>query len=52
MLFVTLHGGRPERDPHKNNIHAYDKDGNRITSSVLDDNEGVILNELQGYRSW
>ena len=48
MLFVTLHGGKPERDPHKNNVHAYDKDGNRITSSVLDDNEAVILNELRG----
>jgi len=48
MLFVTLHGGKPESDPHKNNVHAYDKDGNRITSSVLDDREDVILNELRG----
>jgi len=48
MLFVTLHGGKPEKDPHKNNIHAYDKDGNRITSSVLDEHENVILNELRG----
>lgn len=48
MLFVTLHGGKPERNPHKNNIHAYDKDGNRITSSVLGDSEGVILDELRG----
>src|SRR5258706_553381 len=47
MLFVTLHGGKPERDPHKNNVHAYDKDGNRITSSVLDESEDVILNELR-----
>src|SRR6267142_300942 len=48
MLFVTLHGGKPERDPHKNNVHAYDKDGNRITSSVLDESEDVTLNELRG----
>ena len=48
MLFVTLHGGKPERDPHKNNVHAYDKDGTRITSSVLDESEDVILNELRG----
>jgi hypothetical protein len=48
MLFVTLHGGKPETDPHKNNVHAYDKDGNRITSTVLDDSDGVILNELRG----
>ena len=48
MLFVTLHGGNPERDPHKNNVHAYDKDGNKITSSVLDETDGVILNELRG----
>jgi hypothetical protein len=48
MLFVTLHGGKPERDPHKNNVHAYDRDGNKITSSVLDESEGVILNELRG----
>jgi len=48
MLFVTLHGGKPEKDPHKNNVHAYDKDGNRLTSSVLGDSEGVVLNELRG----
>lgn len=48
MLFVTLHGGKPEKDRHKNNVHAHDKDGNRITSSVLDESEGVILNELRG----
>jgi hypothetical protein len=48
MLFVTLHGGNPERDPHKNNVHAYDKDGNKITSSVLDETDGVILDELRG----
>jgi hypothetical protein len=48
MLFVTFHGGQPEKDPHKNNIQAYDKDGNKITSSVLDETEGVTLNELRG----
>ncbi len=48
MLFVTLHGGKPERNPHRNNVHAYDKEGNMITSCVLDDREGVILNELRG----
>jgi hypothetical protein len=48
MLFVTLHGGKPERNPHKNNVHAYDKEGKRITSCVLADSEGVILNELRG----
>lgn len=37
MLFVTLHGGKPQTDPHKNNVHAHDKDGKRITSSVLGD---------------
>ena len=48
MLFVTLHGGHPEDNPHKNNVHAYDKSGDKITPSVLDDIEGVILNELRG----
>jgi hypothetical protein len=48
MLFVTLHGGNPENDPRKNNVHAYDKEGNKITSSVLDDSENVTLDELRG----
>jgi hypothetical protein len=48
MLFVTLHGGKPERDLHKNNVHAYDKEGSRITPSVLDESEGVVLDELRG----
>jgi hypothetical protein len=48
MLFVTFHGGKPEKNPHKNNVHAYDKDGKQITASVLDDTEGVILDELRG----
>lgn len=48
MLFVTLHGGKPGGDPRRNNVHAYDKDGNRITSSVLDESADVILTELRG----
>ena len=48
MLFVTLHGGKAGEDPHKYDVHAYDKDGNRITSSVLDKSEDVNLNELRG----
>lgn len=48
MLFVTLHGGKPERNPHKNNVHAYDKEGNLIASSVLEESEGVLLDELRG----
>jgi hypothetical protein len=47
MLFVTFHGGKPEKNPHKNNVHAYDKDGNLISPSVLDDTERVILDELR-----
>jgi hypothetical protein len=48
MLFVTLHGGKPERNPHKNNVHAYDKHGNMITPSVLEHNDRVMLDELRG----
>src|SRR5215469_3718919 len=48
MLFVTLHGGKPEKNPHKNNVHAYDGDGKQITSSVLEDSQGVPLDELRG----
>jgi len=48
MLFVTLHGGKPEKNPHKNNVHAYDKDGNEIASKVLDQGAGVTLDELRG----
>jgi hypothetical protein len=48
MLLVTLHGGKPEKDPHKNNVHAYDKEGNKITSSLLDTRDDLILNELRG----
>ena len=48
MLFVTLHGGKPQTDPHKNNVHAYDKDGKSITSSVLGDSGEILLDELRG----
>jgi DNA-binding beta-propeller fold protein YncE len=48
MLFVTLHGGKPQKSPHKNNVHAYDKDGKKVTHRVLDDTESVILDELRG----
>jgi len=48
MLLVTLHGGKPQKNPHRNNVHAYDKDGNRLSSGVLDDAEGVLLDELRG----
>src|ERR1700733_11054388 len=48
MLFVTLHGGKSGKKPLNNNVHAYDKDGQKITPSVLEDTEGVILDELRG----
>ena len=49
MLFVTLHGGKPQSDPHKNNVHAYHKDGTRICTSVLlDSGGGLTLDELRG----
>ena len=48
MLFVTLHGGKPGAHPHKNNVHAYDKEGKLVTPSVLEDTDGVILDELRG----
>jgi hypothetical protein len=47
MLFVTLHGGKPGKHAHKNNVHAHDNDGKRITPSVLDDAADVILDELR-----
>jgi hypothetical protein len=50
MLFVTLHGGKPEKNPHKNNVHAYDKAGKKITPSVLEDTAGVLLDELRGFQ--
>jgi hypothetical protein len=51
MLLVTLHGGKPDKNPHRNNVHAYDKDGNRLSSAVLDDADGVLLDELRGIYS-
>jgi len=50
MLLVTLHGGKPGAHPHRNNVHAYDKDGNLMSPSVLDDTDGVILDELRSIR--
>lgn len=50
MLFVTLHGGKPQQNPHKNNVHAYDKTGKKLTSSVLKDKLGVLLDELRAIR--
>jgi hypothetical protein len=48
MLFVTFHGGKPGKHPLRNNVHAYDKNGALITRSVLDDKDGIVLNELRG----
>jgi hypothetical protein len=48
MLFVTFHGGDPDKHPLRNNVHAYDKDGELLSKSILDDTDGVILNELRG----
>lgn len=48
MLFVTLHGGKPGTHPLKNNVHAYDKEGKKVTSNVLEDAAGVTLDELRG----
>jgi hypothetical protein len=52
MLFVTLHGGKPEKNPHKNNVHAYEKDGEKITPRVLEQPGGVILDELRGIHTF
>ncbi|HVI77222.1 MAG TPA: hypothetical protein VM715_03490 [Candidatus Acidoferrum sp.] len=48
MLLVTLHGGKPDKNPHKNNVHAYDKDGKKLSSTILDHTEGVLTDELRG----
>ncbi len=48
MLFVTFHGGKPGKHPLRNNVHAYDKDGKLISRSVLDDKDGITLDELRG----
>jgi hypothetical protein len=47
MLFVTLHGGKPGIDSKTNNVYAY-KEGKRLTSSVLDNKPGIVLDELRG----
>lgn len=47
MLFVTLHGGKPGKHPLKNNVHAYDKNGKKITAGVLEESEDVMLDELR-----
>lgn len=48
MLLVTFHGGKPEKNPHKNNVHAYDKQGKLLANSVLAESGGVTLDELRG----
>jgi len=48
MLFVTFHGGHPGKHPHRNNVHAYDKEGRLITPAVLEQPGGVLLDELRG----
>ena len=47
MLLVTFHGGKPEKNPHKNNVQAFDKDGTKLSPSILDDSEGITLDELR-----
>src|SRR5215831_7322785 len=50
MLLVTLHGGNPENNPHKNNVHAYDKDGKLLSPAILAGADGLLLDELRGIR--
>jgi hypothetical protein len=47
MLLVTLHGGSPDSHPHRNNVHAFDKEGKLLTPSVLADAEEILLDELR-----
>jgi hypothetical protein len=47
MLFVTFHGGKPGGHSLNNNVHAYDTSGKLISPSVLEDTEGVVLDELR-----
>ncbi len=49
MLFVSLHGGNPESHPHRNNVHAYQGDGTLISTGVLEDTPGVLLDELRAF---
>src|SRR5215475_1174117 len=49
MLLVTMHGGgSPDKHPHRNNVQAYDKDGKKLSTGVLEDSPGVTLDELRG----
>jgi len=48
MLFVTLHGGNPESNPHKNNVHIFDKDGALLTPKALGNAGDAVLDELRG----
>ncbi|HEX4066403.1 MAG TPA: hypothetical protein VHZ09_10300 [Acidobacteriaceae bacterium] len=48
MLLVTFHGGKPGKHPLKNNVHAYDKRGKLISPKVLEESEGLVLDELRG----
>jgi len=48
MLLVTLHGGgNADKHPHKNNVQAYDKDGKKLSTGILEDFDGIILDELR-----
>jgi hypothetical protein len=48
MLLVTFHGGKPGEHPLRNNVHARDKGGRKLTSAVLEDVKDVVLDELRG----
>jgi hypothetical protein len=48
MLLVTFHGGKPGEHPLRNNVHARDKGGRKLTSGVLEDAKDVVLDELRG----
>src|SRR5262249_24806498 len=50
MLLVTLHGGKPGTHLHRNNVHAYDKDGKLVSPSVLEDADGIVLDERRSIR--
>ncbi len=50
MLFVTFHGGHPGKHPLRNNIRAYDKNGKELTRAVLEEVNGVSLDELRSMR--
>ena len=48
MLFVTLDGGQPGKQPLRNNVQAYDKDGKLLSPAILEDGDELVLNELRG----